>query len=104
MGQSMDIKAMVAEGRGVRFLYYRLGELWYVTETGFEFPVPITDCGDGKFLAEDKRSFSCGISAGMSLTSRRHSARSVRWRTNVAFKQVLAAERSTPVRVVAWIS
>jgi hypothetical protein len=50
----MDIKAMVAEGRRVRFLYYRLGELWYVTETGFEFPVPITDCGDGKFLAEDK--------------------------------------------------
>ena len=50
----MDIKAMVAEGRRIRFLYYRLGELWYVTETGFEFPVPITDCGDGKFLAEDK--------------------------------------------------
>jgi hypothetical protein len=31
-----------------------LGELWYTTETGFEFPVPIGDCGDGTFLSEDK--------------------------------------------------
>lgn len=50
----MNIKEMVAEGRKVRFLYYKLGELWYTTETGFEFPVPISDCGDGAFLAEDK--------------------------------------------------
>ena len=45
---------MVAEGRQVRFLHYKLGELWYTTETGFEFPVPIGDCGDGTFLSEDK--------------------------------------------------
>ena len=25
-----------------------------MTETGFKFPVPITDCGDGTFLAADK--------------------------------------------------
>jgi hypothetical protein len=50
----MGIKEMVAEGRRVRFMYYKLGELWYRTETGFEFPVPISDCGDGTFLAEDK--------------------------------------------------
>ena len=50
----MNIKEMVAEGRKVRFVRYKLGELWYITETGFEFPVPITDCGDGTFLAEDK--------------------------------------------------
>lgn len=50
----MNIKEMVAEGRKVRFLHYKLGELWYTTETGFEFPVPINDCGDGAFLAEDK--------------------------------------------------
>jgi len=50
----MNVKEMVAEGRKVRFLRYKLGALWYITETGFEFPVPITDCGDGTFLAEDK--------------------------------------------------
>lgn len=51
---AMNIKEMVAEGRKVRFLRYKLGELWYATENGFEFPVPIGDCGDGTFLAEDK--------------------------------------------------
>lgn len=50
----MNVKEMVAEGRKVRFLRYKLGELWYTTENGFEFPVPISDCGDGTFLAEDK--------------------------------------------------
>jgi hypothetical protein len=50
----MNIKEMVAEGRKVRFLRYKLGELWYITETCFEFPVPVTDCGDGTFLAEDR--------------------------------------------------
>jgi len=51
---SMNIKEMVADGRKVRFLHYKQGELWYRTETGFEFPVPIGDCGDGTFLAEDR--------------------------------------------------
>jgi len=50
----MSIKEMVAEGRKVRFMHYTRGELWYRTETGFEFPVPISDCGDWIFLAEDK--------------------------------------------------
>jgi hypothetical protein len=50
----MSIKEMIAEGRRVKFVRYRLGELWYRTETGFEFPVPISDCGDGTFLADDK--------------------------------------------------
>jgi hypothetical protein len=37
----------------VRFNYYRDGELWYQTEDGFEFPVPINDTGTGMFRAED---------------------------------------------------
>ena len=49
-----SIKDMVANGRKVRFTHYKSGELWYVTECGFEFPVPIADTGDGVFLAEDK--------------------------------------------------
>jgi len=51
---SYDIKQMVAGGRMVTFSHYRQKELWYVTETGFEFPVPIEDTGDGTFLATDK--------------------------------------------------
>jgi len=50
----MSIKEMVAKGRKVSFSHYKLGELWYRTETGFQFPVPVSDCGDGTFLAEDK--------------------------------------------------
>ncbi len=50
----LTIKEMVSGGKKVKFQYYRAKELWYVTEDGFEFPVPVADCGDGVFLAEDK--------------------------------------------------
>jgi hypothetical protein len=48
----MTLKELV-KGKKVRFKYYRDGELWYETEDGFEFPVPITDTGTGVFRAED---------------------------------------------------
>ena len=38
----------------VQFQFYRKGELFYKTDSGFEFTVPIADCGDGVFLNEDK--------------------------------------------------
>jgi hypothetical protein len=38
----------------VRFQFYRDGELFYKTETGLVFPVPIADTDKGVFLAEDK--------------------------------------------------
>jgi len=38
----------------VKFVKYRKGELFYETECGFMFPVPIEDTGDGEFLAQDK--------------------------------------------------
>lgn len=50
----IEIKDMVKDGKRVRFERYSKGELWYVTEDGFEFPVPVSDTGDGSFLAEDK--------------------------------------------------
>jgi hypothetical protein len=50
----MLIKEMVAHGRKVQFTHYKNGDLWYVTETGFAFPVPIADIGDATFLATDK--------------------------------------------------
>jgi hypothetical protein len=38
----------------VKFIYYRDGDLWYITERDFKFPVPISDVGNATFLAEDK--------------------------------------------------
>lgn len=49
----MSVKDMVKDKK-VRFQFYRSGELWYKTECGFEFPVPISDAGDAVFLSEDK--------------------------------------------------
>lgn len=38
----------------VTFQYYRDGNLWYRTETGLDFPVPIDDIGSATFMASDK--------------------------------------------------
>lgn len=48
------VKDMVKDGKRVRFTRYSKRELWYATEDGFEFPVPISDTGDASFMAEDK--------------------------------------------------
>lgn len=49
-----DIKNMIVGGKMVTFAYYKQKELWYTTECGFEFPVPINDTGDATFLNTDK--------------------------------------------------
>lgn len=49
-----SIKNMVKNKKKVYFSFYRDSELWYKTECGFEFPVPISDIGNATFLAEDK--------------------------------------------------
>lgn len=49
-----NLKEMVSGGKQVRFVRFRKGELFYETECGFEFPVPVEDTGDASFLAEDK--------------------------------------------------
>ena len=48
------LKDLVANGKRVHFEMYRKGELHYKTDDGFQFVVPIDDCGDGMFLADDK--------------------------------------------------
>jgi len=48
------LKELVGPGKRVHFEMYRKGYLHYRTSDGFEFQVPIEDCGDGVFLAEDK--------------------------------------------------
>lgn len=49
-----SLKELVAPGQMVHFMRYQKQELWYRTDCGFEFPVPIEDTGDGAFLASDK--------------------------------------------------
>jgi len=50
----LSVKDLVRDGKKVHFKFYRQKELWYVTDDGFEFPVPIDDIGDATFLNEDK--------------------------------------------------
>ena len=50
----MNIKEMVKDGKKVTFIHYKDSELWYRTECGFEFPVPISDTGAATFLAADR--------------------------------------------------
>ncbi len=48
------IKEMVQNNQKVSFKFYRDGQLWYATECGFEFPVPISEGGTATFFAEDR--------------------------------------------------
>jgi hypothetical protein len=49
-----NLKNMVSDNKKVTFQYYKHNELWYSTECGFLFPVPIDDTGDGTFHKEDR--------------------------------------------------
>jgi hypothetical protein len=48
------LKEMVKDNKKVKFSFYRSGNLYYETECGFVFPVPIEDTGNAAFNAEDK--------------------------------------------------
>jgi hypothetical protein len=52
--KNYDIKDMVKDGKKVTFSHYQKGYLYYNTECGFEFPVPVEDTGDGRFEKEDR--------------------------------------------------
>jgi hypothetical protein len=54
MQSLQNLKKMIIDHKKVHFRFYRDGELWYSTESGFEFPVPIADTGTGIFLHEDR--------------------------------------------------
>jgi len=51
----LSIKDMIKDKK-VTFLHYKDGDLWYETECGFEFPVPVSDTGTATMLAVDKAS------------------------------------------------
>lgn len=46
--------AEIVKNKNVYFTRYRKGELIYTLEDSFEFAVPISDTGDGEYLATDK--------------------------------------------------
>lgn len=48
----MNLKEQV-QGK-VTFQFYKQGNLYYKTEKGLVFPVPIEDVGEATFLNEDK--------------------------------------------------
>lgn len=52
-----NIKDMVTNGKKVRFTYLRANTAYYITECGFEFPVPLEDIGEATLLWEDKAIF-----------------------------------------------
>ena len=45
---------LVKNGKKVRFVRARRGELIYATECGFEFRAPFDEMGDGVFLPDDR--------------------------------------------------
>ena len=49
-----SVKAMVTGNKQVTFVHFKDGELVYVTDCGFEFPVPVSDVGTATMLANDK--------------------------------------------------
>lgn len=50
----MRILDHVKGDQKVHFRFYRDGQFHYITDSGFEFPVPLTDVGSATLLAEDR--------------------------------------------------
>jgi hypothetical protein len=48
------ITEMVRDNKKIHFQYYVEGVLWYKTECGFLFPVPVNDLGLAVSMNEDK--------------------------------------------------
>lgn len=47
------IKDLVKD-QEVHFIFYRDQKLWYSTDSGYEFPVPIDDIGNATFNRNEK--------------------------------------------------
>lgn len=44
----------IVKGKTARFVFFRDRALFYETEDGFQFPVPVEDAGSATFNAEEK--------------------------------------------------
>ena len=49
----MNIKDIV-KGQNAHFVFYRDESLFYETDNGFQFPVPVADAGSATFNSEEK--------------------------------------------------
>mgnify|MGYP006888285919 CR=1 FL=1 len=56
MTKQYNLKEIVKHDT-VTLQFYRKGELHYTTSSGFNFVVPIEDCGDGTFNSTDGAMF-----------------------------------------------
>ena len=50
----VTLKDHVMENRKARFVYFKEGSLYYETELGLVFEVPISDTGSGTFSSVEK--------------------------------------------------
>lgn len=50
----MSIKDMVVDNKTVSFVCFKENELWYTTECGFKFPIPLEDTAGAIFSNTDK--------------------------------------------------
>ena len=53
-GVMMNVDNILKNNESVRFIFFLSGKLWYRTESGFKFPVPIKGSGQSVFLSEDR--------------------------------------------------
>lgn len=51
------VSDIIKNSRMTRFVLYREGNFIYVTDSGFQFPVPVEDVAGATLLAEDKTIF-----------------------------------------------
>ena len=56
MSKQRQIMEMI-KGKKVTFVRFQRNELFYSTECGFEFPVPVGDTGDAEFKSQDSAMF-----------------------------------------------
>ncbi|MEM7401423.1 MAG: hypothetical protein AAF304_05675 [Pseudomonadota bacterium] len=50
----MKLEKILQDNENVRFMFFLSGKLWYRTDSGFKFPVPIKGSGQSVFLNEDR--------------------------------------------------
>jgi len=50
----VNLEKILQNNESVSFMFFLSGKLWYRTESGFKFPVPIKGSGQSVFLNEDR--------------------------------------------------
>lgn len=48
------LKDLIRDGKTAKFKQYRLGNLYYETQEGFVFAIPLQELGESTLLAEER--------------------------------------------------